>query len=173
MPCPNCKDDRPTERGRFKTITSPIESGGPTTVLVDLLTCQRCGMDYPQIRGKKRYVLIPSGKLSSLMADLEGARRTNSEMSAQLEAMERRSQSLAAEVESTRVQGEIATMESRVGAVESQTRSLELRRAKLREAIETISAGMRIPAPKGESLPEGDLEDEPRVLLADAAPDLP
>jgi len=172
MACPNCKDDHPAERGRFKTATSPIERGASATVLVDLLTCQKCGMDYPQIRGKKRYVLVLSGKLSSLMADLDGARQTNSEMSSRLEAMERRAQTLAAEVESVRVEGEIATMRSKVEAIESETKRLELRRAKLREAIETIAAGMRIP-PKAESLPERDLEDEPRVLLADAAPDLP
>jgi hypothetical protein len=146
MTCPNCKDENATERGRFKTTTSPIERAASTTVTVDLLTCTRCGMDYPVVRGKKRYVLVLNGKLSSLMSDLEGARQTNSEMSTRLEAMQKRSESLAAEVESVRVQGEITTMESRVWNLESETKSLELRRAKLREAMETVAAAIKVPA---------------------------
>lgn len=171
MTCPNCKDENAAERGRFKTTTSPIEGAPSATVMVDLLTCARCGMDYPVVRGKKRYVLVLSGKLSSLMTDLEGARQTNSEMSTRLEAMQKQFESLTAEVENVRAQGEIATMASRVGALESETKSLELRRERLREAIETVAAATK-PKP-GKGLPQRYLEDEPGVLLADAAPDLP
>jgi chromosome segregation ATPase len=114
--------------------------------MVDLMACERCSITFPSIRGRKKYTLVPPEKLSSLMAELEEARRQNSETLSRLKLMERRSHGLEAEIEEFKLQSEISSMERRVGTLESENKGLELRRAKLREAIELMASGISAPA---------------------------
>ena len=146
MPCPNCNSGSLTERSSFKTVAEPIEGAAPTAVTVDIMSCEQCAFNFPSIRGRKKYTLVPPDKLSSLMADLEEARRQNSEMLGSLKLMEKRSHSLAAEIEAFKLRSEISSLENRIGTLESENKGLELRRTRLREAIELIASGINAPA---------------------------
>jgi hypothetical protein len=99
MPCPNCNGGSLTERSSFKAVAEPVEGAAPTTVTVDLMGCERCAINFPSIRGRRKYTLVPPEKLSGLMAELEEARRRNSEMLGNVKLVEKRSRSLAAEIE--------------------------------------------------------------------------
>jgi len=123
-----------------------MEGVAPTTVTVDMMSCEQCAFNFPSIRGRKKYTLVPPEKLSSLMAELEEARQRNSEMLGSLKLMEKRSHSLAAEIEAFKLRSEISSLESRIGTLESENNGLELRRTKLREAIELIASGTNAPA---------------------------
>jgi chromosome segregation ATPase len=83
------------------------------------------------------------------MAELEEAKRCNSEMLGSVKMMERRSRSLAAEIQEFKVRSEISSLERRVGSLESENEGLELRRTRLREAIELIASRINAPAPPG------------------------
>jgi|HubBroStandDraft_6_1064221.scaffolds.fasta_scaffold107031_3 hypothetical protein len=147
MPCPNCNGAGLTERSSFKAIAEPIEGAAPTTVAVDLMGCERCGITFPSIRGRRKYTLVPPEKLSSLMAELQEARRRNSEMLGNVKLVEKRSHSLAAEIEEFKLQSEISSLERRVGSLESENKGLELRRARLREVLELTASRINAPAP--------------------------
>jgi hypothetical protein len=147
MPCPNCNGAGLTERSSFKAIAEPIEGAAPTTVAVDLMGCERCGITFPSIRGRRKYTLVPPEKLSSLMAELQEARRRNSEMLGNVKLVEKRSHSLAAEIEEFKLQSEISSLERRVGSLESENKGLELRRTKLREVIALTASRIIAPAP--------------------------
>jgi hypothetical protein len=147
MPCPNCNGGSLTERSSFKAVAEPLEGAAPTTVAVDLMGCERCGISFPSIRGRRKYTLVPPEKLSSLMAELEEARRRNSEMLGNVKLAEKRSHSLAAEIEEFKLQSEISSLERRVGSLESENKGLELRRTKLREVIALTASRINAPAP--------------------------
>jgi hypothetical protein len=149
MPCPNCNGGGLTERSSFKAVAEPVEGASPTMVTVDLMGCERCGISFPSIRGRRKYTLVPPQKLSSLVAELEEAKRCNSEMLGNVKTMERRSRSLAAEIEEFKVRSEVSSLERRVGSLESENEGLELRRTRLREAIELIASRIKAPAPPG------------------------
>jgi len=146
MPCPNCNGDSLTERSSFKTVTEAIEGAAPTTVTVDLMSCERCAINFPSIRGRKKYTLVPPEKLSSLVAELEEARQRNAEMLGNVRLMEKRSHGLAAEIEEFKIGSEISSMERRIAALESDNKGLELRRTRLREAIDLMASGISAPA---------------------------
>lgn len=110
------------------------------------MSCERCAFNFPSIRGRKKYTLVPPDKLSRLMAELEEARQCNSEMLGSLKLMEKRSHSLAAEIGAFRLRSEISSLESRIGTLESENKGLELRRTRLREAIDLIASAINGPA---------------------------
>ena len=141
MPCPNCNSGDLTERSSFKTVAEHIEGAAPMTVTVDIMSCEQCAFNFPSIRGRKKYTLVPPEKLSSLMAELEEARQRNSEVLGSLKLVEKRSHNLAAEIEAFKRRSEISSLENRIGTLESVNKGLELRRTRLREAIELIASG--------------------------------
>jgi hypothetical protein len=143
MLCPSCKGDGLAETSSFKTTTEPAAHAGSTTVFVDLMSCKRCGAEFPMVRGKRRYILVPKRKWSDTLAELAEARQTESQVLEQLEGMNRRSQRLAAEIERVKARGEVSIMEGRVASMESVTKGLEGRRDRLKEAVSLIAS--RIP----------------------------
>jgi hypothetical protein len=142
--CPGCNGDSFTEKTSFKTTSEPVLGTTSANVIIDLMSCQRCGADLPAVRGKRRYSLLSDKKLSSLVADLEEAQRINSEMQGLLDMMERRFQNLSIEIERCRAEGEVSIMETRVAALEEETDGLETRRARLAEILDMMAS--RIPA---------------------------
>jgi hypothetical protein len=151
MPCPNCNGSGLTERSSFKAVAEPVEGASPTMVTVDLMGCERCGISFPSIRGRRKYTLVPPQKLSSLMAELEETKRRNSEMLGSVKLIEKRSRSLTAEIEEFKVRSEISSLETKVGSLESENEGLELRRTRLREAIELIASRINAPPEMGET----------------------
>jgi hypothetical protein len=141
--CPSCNGDSFSERSSFKTASEPVLGAASTSVIIDLLSCKRCGADLPAVRGKRNYTLVTEKKLTALVADLEEAMRTNSEMQGLVEALAKRSQSLGAEIERSRVEGEASVLEARVAALASETDGLQGRRARLAKTLELMAS--RIP----------------------------
>jgi hypothetical protein len=142
--CPSCNGDSFSERSSFKTASEPVLGAASTGVVVDLMSCKRCGADLPAVRGRRIYSLVTEKKLTALVADLEEARRINSEMQGLVDALARRSQSLRAEIERSRAEGEASVLEARVAALRSQTDGLEGRRARLAKTLKLMAS--RIPA---------------------------
>ncbi len=142
--CPSCGGDGFSERTSFKTASEPVLGSASTGVVIDLMNCKRCGADMPAVRGRRSYTLIGDKKLSAILADLEEARRTNSEMQGLVDNMAKRSQSLGREIERCRAEGEISVMRTKVAGLEAETDGLELRRARLARTLESIAS--RTPA---------------------------
>jgi hypothetical protein len=138
--CPNCNGDSFAEGSSFKTASEPILGTASSPVIVDLMSCKRCGADIPAVRGRRNYMLVGDNKLSALLADLEEAQRINSEMQGLFDTMARRSQSLSAEIERSRKEGELLVMEAKVAALKAQTDSLEGRKARLAKTMAIIAS---------------------------------
>jgi len=144
MLCPSCNGDNFTERSSFKTASEPVFDAPSTGVIIDLMSCKRCGMDLPAVRGKRRYTLVSQEKLTVLFSDLDEAKRVNSDKQGLLDAMAKRFQSLSAEIEKSRAAGELSVIGARVSALGAQTHSMDERRARLAEALEFLAS--KIPA---------------------------
>ncbi len=140
--CPSCGGDGFVERTSFKTATEPVLGSASTGVVIDLMNCKRCGADMPAVRGRRSHTLISDKKLSTFLADLEEARRTNSEMQALVDKMAKRSQSLGREIERCRAEGEISVMRTKVAGLEAETDGLEARRARLAKTLEAMASRM-------------------------------
>lgn len=138
--CPNCNGDSFAEGSSFKTASEPILGTASSPVIVDLMSCKRCGADIPAVRGRRNYMLVGDNKLSALLADLEEAQRINSEMQGLFDTMARRSQSLSAEIERSRKEGELLVMEAKVAALKAHTDSLEGRKARLAKTMAIIAS---------------------------------
>ena len=144
LACPSCNGEEFTERSSFRTASEPLLGAVSTGVTVDLMSCKRCGADLPAVRGRRRYTLVGGEKLASILADLEEAKRINSEMEQLIDAMAKRSSSLSIEIERCRAQGEISVMRQRVASLEAETGGMEATRARLAETLELMAS--RIPA---------------------------
>jgi hypothetical protein len=144
MLCPSCSGDSFSERSSFETASEPLLGAASTYVTVDLMNCNRCGADIPAVRGRRHYAVVSEKRLSALVADLEEAKRINSETQALLDKLVGRSQKLSAEVERCRAEAEVSVMEAKVAALEAETRGLEGRRARLAKTLELVAS--RIPA---------------------------
>jgi hypothetical protein len=142
--CPSCGGDGFVERSSFKTDTESVLGSASTTVVIDLMNCTRCGADMPAVRGRRSYALVGEKKLSSILAELEEAQRTNSEMQALADKMSRRSQGLSRDIERCRAEGEVSVMTTRVAALEEETDGLQETRERLAKVLESIAS--RIPA---------------------------
>jgi hypothetical protein len=138
--CPSCNGDSFAERSSFKTTSEPLLGAAASDVVVDLMNCTRCGADFPAVRGRRHYALVGQEKLATLLADLEEAKRVNSEMQGLLDSMARRSQSLGAEVEGVKARGDVSVMEARVAALESETEGLAARRDRLAKTLEVVAS---------------------------------
>jgi hypothetical protein len=144
MLCPSCNGDSFTERSSFKTASEPVFDAPSTGVTIDLMSCKRCGLDIPAVRGRRHYTLVSHEKLAALFSDLDDAKRVNSDMERLLGAKAKRLQGLSAETEECREAGELSVLGARVSALEAQTRRMEERRARLAGALEFLSS--KIPA---------------------------
>jgi hypothetical protein len=144
MLCPSCNGDSFTERSSFKTASEPVFDAASTGVIIDLMSCKRCGHDLPAVRGRRHYTLVSQEKLTSLFSDLGETKRINSERQRLLDAMAKRFQTLNAEIERCRAAGERSVLGAKVSALEAQTRGMEERRARLAEALEFLAS--KIPA---------------------------
>lgn len=142
--CPSCQGAEFSERSSFKTTSEPLLGAEATSVIVDLMTCKRCGADLPAVRGRKRYSLVGSERLAAIVADLEEARRRSAEMEGLIVTMTRRSQSIEVEIERSRAKGEVDVLEQRVASLESETAGLQGRRDQLVRTLELVAA--KIPA---------------------------
>ena len=140
--CPSCNGDSFAERSSFKTTSEPLMGAASANVVVDLMSCTRCGADLPAVRGRRHYALVGKEKLATLIADLEEAKRINSEVERLIDTMAKRSQSLSVEIERTRARGEISVMEERVAALEAETNGLEGKRDRLAKTLELMAARM-------------------------------
>ncbi|MDG7005897.1 MAG: hypothetical protein JRM86_03075 [Nitrososphaerota archaeon] len=138
--CPSCSGSEFSERSSFKTTTEPLMGAESAGVTVDLMSCKRCGADLPAVRGRKRYSLVGQEKLAAMVADLEEAKRVNSEMESLADTMAKRSQGVIVETEKARVKGELSVIQSRVSALETETQGLEARRDRLAKTVATIAS---------------------------------
>ena len=143
LACPKCGDADFSERASFKAVTEPLMGAPPSTVVVDLMSCKRCGFDLPTVRGKKQYSLVPDERLAGLQSELEGERQRCSDLDREIEGLTRRAKRLEAEIERTAENGVVAAIEERIAAVEAQNARLEETKARIAAAIELVSA--RIP----------------------------
>ena len=142
MLCPRCNGDRFTERSSFRTSSEPLLGTVSAPIIIDLMSCERCGTDIPAVRGRRQFSLVSKEKLSTLLADLQEAQRVNSEMQGKLHVMERRSASLGAEIDRCREDGEVTVLEQRVAGMEIHNDSLEATRARLAETLRALDSGI-------------------------------
>lgn len=140
--CPSCQGNEFTERSSFKTTTEPLLGAVSTSVTVDLMNCKRCGADLPAVRGRRQYSLVGKERLATLVADLDEAKRVNSEMVALIDTMAKRSQGLSVEIDRTIARGEISVMRARVSALEEETSGLEERRDRLARTLVQVAASI-------------------------------
>ena len=138
--CPSCSGNEFSERSSFKTTSEPVMGAESTGVTVDLMNCKRCGADLPAVRGRRRYSLVGKERLTTLVADLEEARRVNSEMETLIDTMAKRSQALITETERSRARGEVSVMQAKVSALEAETDGLEARRDRLAKTVAQMAA---------------------------------
>lgn len=138
--CPTCNGDSLSERSSFRTTSEPVLGTASVNVIVDLMSCKRCGAELPAVRGRRRFALVSEEKLSALLADLEETQRANSEMNGLVDSLTRRAQTLGAEIETCRAEGDISVIEEKVTALEAETDSMEVRRARLAKTLALMAS---------------------------------
>lgn len=143
LACPKCGDADFAERASFKAVTEPLMGAPSSTVVVDLMSCKRCGYDLPTVRGRRKFVLVQEDKLAGIQSELEGERRRLAEFERETSNMTHKINRVKAEIERTAASGVVSAIEARVSALESENAKLEERKAKLAAAIEQVAS--RIP----------------------------
>lgn len=140
MDCPACKSRDLVSKGSFRTQAEPVGESAPSAVIVQMLTCNGCQLEFPTIRGARKYTLVTSTSFESLLklrTELEQQRTAATE---QLDDLDLRRGELEEEIERSKVEREIDLLRMRIGIAESGVTRLSERRAKLNEVLGAMAA---------------------------------
>ncbi len=142
--CPNCKSGELTKGGMFQTKTEAIDEIPSAVVAVDMMKCEGCNIQFPAVRGKKKYALVPEKQLSDLLEEKKEQENKNREIVAQVGAMELKQAGLREEIDKSRLAGDIGLLEAKIGSLESDNAALERKREKIEEVVNAIAQRSRL-----------------------------
>src|SRR5690349_18457035 len=69
MECPSCKSHDLAPKGSFRSQAEPVGESPSAVVVVEMLTCNGCQLEFPSLRGGRRYTLVTSTSFSNLLKE--------------------------------------------------------------------------------------------------------
>lgn len=140
MNCPNCKSRDLSINSSFTTKAEAVGESSPTTVVVEVLSCGSCDLQFPSVRGARKYTLVSSASLGKLQKERRDYEEEKVSIIGRLEEMERKRLELGEEVERVKMKSEIDLLRERIEFAESDVTGLKARRTELNEALCAIDA---------------------------------
>jgi chromosome segregation ATPase len=140
MDCPGCKSRNLVFKSSFTTQAEPVGESASAAVVVEMLTCSGCQLEFPSIRGGRMYALVTSTSFESLLKLRAELEQEGTAATEELNELDRKRDELEEEIERFKVEREIDLLRARIGLAESGVTRLTEKRAKLNEVLEAMVA---------------------------------
>ena len=135
MNCPNCKSDNFSKNSSFSTETEPIAGAASSMVIIDMMYCNGCNLEFPAVRGRKKYILVPKTRITTMSQKQTELQNKSTEIQGLIQQEERRQVEILEDIERLNLRTEISNLETRIGLAREQTDNLDRRRNALKAAI--------------------------------------
>jgi septal ring factor EnvC (AmiA/AmiB activator) len=138
--CPKCGNKEPLPTRTFNVIVEPVKGErGMTERRVGMYTCSKCGLKFPTVISKQRYLVVAEEQLKSIQDELGSVKRSNEELTSKVKGMAEQQQEMessmekaAKENEVKRLQAKLAELEDFVAYLRKEKGELEQKASKLR-----------------------------------------
>jgi hypothetical protein len=108
-------------------------------VIIDMIYCNGCNLEFPAVRGRKKYMLVPKTRITAMSEKQTELQNKATEIRALIEKEERRQVETLEEIERLNLRTEIANLEARIGLTREVTDELYKRRTALKDAIDLMA----------------------------------
>jgi septation ring formation regulator EzrA len=138
--CPNCGTSIASPTRVFSVIVEPKEGEkGLTQRKVGMYTCTNCGLKFPTVVSRQRYLIVGEEQLRQIQMDVKTLKKVNEELQKKIESVERDYSDMQGVLDSTRKESEVKQLQTRMYDLEEQVAYLRKEKRELEEKVSKIS----------------------------------
>jgi septal ring factor EnvC (AmiA/AmiB activator) len=120
----------------FSVIVEPKEGErGLTQRKVGMYQCPKCGMKFPTIISRQKYLLVAEEQLKKIQADLQKLKDTNGELESKVETLVKEQKGLVQAVKDKETEGQVKSLETKLEALEKQVVYLRKEKGELEDKV--------------------------------------
>ncbi len=120
----------------FSVIVEPKEGErGLTQRKVGMYQCPKCGMKFPTIISRQKYLLVAEEQLKKIQTDLQKLKDTNGELESKVETLVKEQKGLMQAVKDKETEGQVKSLETKLEALEKQVVYLRKEKGELEDKV--------------------------------------
>ncbi|MDA4122837.1 MAG: hypothetical protein OK456_06630 [Thaumarchaeota archaeon] len=120
----------------FSVIVEPKEGErGLTQRKVGMYQCPKCGMKFPTIISRQKYLLVAEEQLKKIQTDLQKLKDTNGELESKVETLVKEQKGLVQAVKDKESEGQLRSLETKLEALEKQVVYLRKEKGELEDKV--------------------------------------
>jgi len=124
----------------FSVIVEPKEGErGLTQRKVGMYQCPKCGMKFPTIISRQKYLLVAEEQLKKIQTDLQKLKDTNGELESKVETLVKEQKGLVQAVKDKESEGQLRSLETKLEALEKQVVYLRKEKGELEDKVSKFS----------------------------------
>jgi septal ring factor EnvC (AmiA/AmiB activator) len=138
--CPNCGTAIASPTRVFSVIVEPKEGErGLTQRKVGMYTCTSCGLKFPTVVSRQRYLIVGEDQLKQIQADVKTLKKENGELQKKVVSVEKEYANIQDALETTRKESEVKQLQTRLYELEEQVGYLRKEKRELDEKVSKLS----------------------------------
>ena len=138
--CPNCGTAIGSPTRVFSVIVEPKEGErGLTQRKVGMYTCTNCGLKFPTVVSRQRYLIVGEDQLKQIQADVKTLKKENGELLKKIVSIEKEYSNIQDTLETTRKESEVKQLQIRLSELEEQVSYLRKEKRELEEKVSRLS----------------------------------
>lgn len=120
----------------FSVIVEPKEGErGLTQRKVGMYQCPKCGMKFPTIISRQKYLIVAEDQLKKIQSDLQKLKETNGELESKVDGLMKEQQDLIQTVKRKEGEAQVKHLETKLDALERQVDYLRKEKGELEDKI--------------------------------------
>ncbi len=138
--CPNCGTAIASPARIFSVIVEPKEEErGLTQRKVGMYTCTNCGLKFPTVVSRQRYLIVAEDQLKQIQTDVKSLKKENQDLQKKVVSIEKEYSDVQDALETTRKESEVKQLQTRMYELEEQVTYLRKEKRELEEKVSKIS----------------------------------
>ncbi|MDV3278342.1 MAG: hypothetical protein LYZ69_07740 [Nitrososphaerales archaeon] len=134
--CPKCGNKEVSPYKSFSIIVEPSKGEhGMVERKVGMFSCSKCGMKFPTVISRQRYLVVAAEQLHQLQEELGNVKKGNEELEGKLQIMAREHRELQARLERMAKDSEVSKLETKLAELESCVDHLRKEKGELEQRV--------------------------------------
>ncbi len=119
--CPKCGNKETLPTRTFSVIVEPLKGErGMTERKVGMYTCTNCGLKFPTVVSRQRYLIVGEEQLRQIQTDVKTLKKGNEDLQKKIVSVEKDYADIQDELETTRKESEVKQLQARLYELEEQ-----------------------------------------------------
>ena len=124
----------------FSVIVEPKEGEkGLTQRKVGMYTCSNCGLKFPTVVSRQRYLIVGEDQLKQIQTDVKNLKKENEELQKKVLSVEKEYTNIQDALELTRKESEVKQLQTRLYELEEQVSYLRKEKRELEGKVSKLS----------------------------------